>query len=37
MNTFAQNDVANGTYMKILEKWGIQEGAITEPKINPES
>jgi polar amino acid transport system substrate-binding protein len=29
--------IANGTYMKILEKWGIQEGAITEPKINPES
>jgi polar amino acid transport system substrate-binding protein len=26
--------IANGTYMKILEKWGVQAGAITEPKIN---
>jgi polar amino acid transport system substrate-binding protein len=24
----------NGTYMKILKKWGIQEGAIHNPKIN---
>jgi polar amino acid transport system substrate-binding protein len=26
--------MANGSYLKILEKWGIQVGAITEPKIN---
>jgi polar amino acid transport system substrate-binding protein len=26
--------IANGKYKSILEKWGIQEGAITEPKIN---
>jgi polar amino acid transport system substrate-binding protein len=26
--------IANGTYMKILEKWGIQSGAIGAPKIN---
>ena len=26
--------IGNGTYMKILEKWGIQSGAITAPKIN---
>jgi polar amino acid transport system substrate-binding protein len=26
--------IANGTYLKILEKWGIQSGAITVPKIN---
>jgi polar amino acid transport system substrate-binding protein len=26
--------IANGTYLKILEKWGIQSGAITEAKIN---
>jgi polar amino acid transport system substrate-binding protein len=26
--------IANGTYMQILTKWGIQSGAITEPKIN---
>lgn len=26
--------MANGTYTKILTKWGIQSGAISEPKIN---
>ncbi len=26
--------MANGTYLKILEKWGIQSGAISAPKIN---
>lgn len=26
--------MANGTYMKILKKWGVQEGAITNPQIN---
>ena len=26
--------IANGKYKAILEKWGIQDGAITEPKIN---
>jgi polar amino acid transport system substrate-binding protein len=26
--------ISNGKYMKILEKWGIQSGAITTPKIN---
>jgi polar amino acid transport system substrate-binding protein len=26
--------MANGTYMKILDKWGIQSGAISNPKIN---
>jgi polar amino acid transport system substrate-binding protein len=26
--------MANGTYLKILEKWGIQSGAISNPKIN---
>ncbi len=26
--------IANGTYMKILKKWGVQAGAITSPKIN---
>jgi polar amino acid transport system substrate-binding protein len=26
--------MANGTYMKILTKWGIQSGAITHPVIN---
>jgi polar amino acid transport system substrate-binding protein len=26
--------MADGTYMKILDKWGIQGGAISDPKIN---
>jgi polar amino acid transport system substrate-binding protein len=26
--------MTNGTYMTILKKWGIQSGAITNPKIN---
>jgi polar amino acid transport system substrate-binding protein len=26
--------MANGTYMKILTKWGLQPGAITNPTIN---
>jgi len=26
--------MATGTYMKILGRWGIQSGAITNPKIN---
>jgi polar amino acid transport system substrate-binding protein len=26
--------MSNGTYTKILSKWGIQSGAITNPKIN---
>jgi hypothetical protein len=26
--------MVNGTYMKILDKWGIQSGAISNPKIN---
>jgi polar amino acid transport system substrate-binding protein len=26
--------IANGTYMKILENWGVQAGAISTPAIN---
>jgi polar amino acid transport system substrate-binding protein len=26
--------IANGTYAKILSKWGIASGGISEPKIN---
>ncbi len=26
--------IANGSYMKILEKWGVQSGALTTPGIN---
>jgi len=29
--------IANGKYKQILEKWGISEGAVTEPKINGAS
>jgi polar amino acid transport system substrate-binding protein len=26
--------ISNGTYMSVLTKWGVQAGAITNPKIN---
>jgi polar amino acid transport system substrate-binding protein len=26
--------MANGTYIKILTKWGVEQGAITNPQIN---
>jgi polar amino acid transport system substrate-binding protein len=26
--------MADGTYKQILEKWGVQDGAITDPVIN---
>ena len=26
--------MADGTYMEILEKWGIEAGAIDDPVIN---
>jgi polar amino acid transport system substrate-binding protein len=26
--------MASGVYMQILEKWGVQDGAITDPVIN---
>jgi polar amino acid transport system substrate-binding protein len=27
--------IADGTYQKVLERWGVQGGAITDPAINP--
>jgi polar amino acid transport system substrate-binding protein len=27
--------IADGTYKKILDKWGVGQGAITSPEINP--
>lgn len=27
--------IADGTYAKILENWGVQDGAITESEVNP--
>ena len=26
--------MANGSYTSILTKWGVQEGAITNPAVN---
>jgi polar amino acid transport system substrate-binding protein len=26
--------MADGTYDKVLKKWGLEDGAITDPKIN---
>lgn len=26
--------MANGTYLKVLEKWGVKDGAITNPTVN---
>jgi polar amino acid transport system substrate-binding protein len=27
--------IADGTYGKVLDKWGVQAGAITDPTVNP--
>jgi polar amino acid transport system substrate-binding protein len=27
--------IADGTYQKVLDKWGVQAGAITDPTVNP--
>jgi polar amino acid transport system substrate-binding protein len=27
--------IADGSYQKVLEKWGVQAGAITNPEVNP--
>jgi polar amino acid transport system substrate-binding protein len=27
--------IADGTYTQVLEKWGVQAGAITDPTVNP--
>ncbi|MGH8967302.1 MAG: ABC transporter substrate-binding protein, partial [Actinomycetes bacterium] len=27
--------IADGTYQKILQRWGIQSGAIPDPELNP--
>src|SRR3954452_1543803 len=27
--------IADGSYQKVLEKWGVQDGAITDPTVNP--
>ena len=28
--------IADGSYQKILDKWGVQAGAITAPEVNPK-
>src|SRR3954466_4052592 len=27
--------IADGSYQQVLEKWGVQDGAITDPTVNP--
>jgi polar amino acid transport system substrate-binding protein len=27
--------MADGSYQQVLEKWGVQDGAITDPAVNP--
>jgi len=27
--------IADGSYAKVLSKWGVQSGAITNPAVNP--
>jgi polar amino acid transport system substrate-binding protein len=27
--------IADGSYAQVLEKWGVQDGAITDPTVNP--
>jgi polar amino acid transport system substrate-binding protein len=27
--------IADGTYQQVLERWGVQSGAITDPAVNP--
>ena len=29
--------IADGNYQKVLERWGVQAGAITNPEINPSA
>ena len=34
VNAALKKLIADGTYTKILEKWGLQSGAVSAPKIN---
>ncbi len=27
--------ISDGTYQKVLAKWGVQAGALTSPAVNP--
>jgi polar amino acid transport system substrate-binding protein len=29
--------IADGSYTKVLQKWGVQSGAITDPQVNPSA
>ena len=29
--------IADGSYQKVLEKWGVQAGAISDPAVNPSA
>jgi polar amino acid transport system substrate-binding protein len=29
--------ISDGSYAKVLKKWGVQAGAITDPTVNPSA
>jgi polar amino acid transport system substrate-binding protein len=29
--------IADGSYATVLQKWGVQAGAITDPAVNPSA
>jgi polar amino acid transport system substrate-binding protein len=29
--------ISDGSYAKVLTKWGVQGGAITDPTVNPNA
>ena len=29
--------ITDGSYAKVLKKWGVQAGAITDPTVNPSA
>jgi polar amino acid transport system substrate-binding protein len=33
--TAVKSLIADGSYTKVLEKWGVQAGAVTDPTVNP--
>jgi polar amino acid transport system substrate-binding protein len=35
LNSALQALIADGTYKKVLDKWGVSAGAITAPAVNP--
>jgi polar amino acid transport system substrate-binding protein len=29
--------ISSGDYQKVLQKWGVEQGAITDPTVNPSA